>query len=62
MDLPIGALSTSGKEGTLRARYVDQLEASENSLRELSQQEASLKSELEVLQAEVEKRIGALGS
>jgi hypothetical protein len=58
----MGALSTSGKEGTLRARYVDQLEASENSLRELSQQEASLKSELEALQAETEERIGVLGS
>jgi hypothetical protein len=58
----MGALSTSGKEGTLRARYVEQLEASENALQELGRQETGLKSELEALRAESEKRIRELGS
>ena len=58
----MGALSTSGKEGALRARYVEQLEAGENALQELGRQETGLKSELETLRAESEKRIRELGS
>jgi hypothetical protein len=58
----MGALSTSGKEGTLRARYVDQLEESENALRDLSQQEVALKSERDVLRAEAQMHLAALSS
>ena len=35
----MGALATTGKEGVLRTQYVDQLQASEEQLRVLSQQQ-----------------------
>jgi hypothetical protein len=57
----MGALSTTGKEGALRARYVDQLEASEDQLRALGRRESDLKAEIERLRHEVEARIKALG-
>jgi hypothetical protein len=56
----MGALSTTGKEGTLRARYVDQLEASEDQLKELDQRESDLRVEIERLKQEIEARIKAL--
>jgi hypothetical protein len=56
----MGALSTSGKEGALRARYVEQLEASEDQLRSLDKREAGLKAEIERLEKEIKARIGAL--
>lgn len=57
----MGALSTTGKEGTLRKRYVEELEASEKQLTALRRQESDLKSEIEKLRQGIEKRIEALG-
>ena len=57
----MGALSTTGKEGALRTRYVEQLEASEEQLKGLDQQESDLKSEIERLKQDAEERINALG-
>ncbi len=57
----MGALSTTGKEGTLRARYVEQLEASEEQLKALDKQESDLNSEIERLKRDVEERIKAPG-
>ena len=54
------ALATTGKEGALRAQYVDQLQASEEQLKTLGQQEAALKAEIEQLKQEVEARLRAL--
>jgi hypothetical protein len=56
----MAALSTTGKEGALRARYVDQLEASEDQLKELDQRESDLRAEIERLKQEIEARIKAL--
>ena len=56
----MGALSTAGKEGALRAQYVDQLTASEEQLKGVGQQEAALKAEIERLKQEVDKRLRAL--
>jgi hypothetical protein len=47
------ALSTSGKEGTLRASYVDRLQVSERQLQGLVDEETGLKSEIERLNEEV---------
>ena len=57
----MGALSATGKEGALRTRYVEQLETTEDQLRSLEGQEAGLRTEIQQLKAEVEKRIAALG-
>jgi hypothetical protein len=56
----MGALSQTGKEGALRARYVEQLGASEEQLKALSQREANLKAEIERLKREIEERVEAL--
>jgi hypothetical protein len=56
----MGALSTTGKEGALRARYVEQLEASEDQLKALAQQESDLKAGIERLKQEIDARIKAL--
>jgi len=56
----MGALSTTGKEGALRARYVEQLEASENQLQGLARQESDLQAEIERLKGEIEARLKAL--
>jgi chaperonin cofactor prefoldin len=56
----MGALSTTGKEGALRARYVEQLESSEEQLKALTRQESDLKAGIERLKQEIEKRIEAL--
>lgn len=56
----MGALSTTGKEGTLRARYVEQLEASEDQLNALNQQETELKAEIDRLRHEIGARLKAL--
>jgi hypothetical protein len=58
----MGALSTTGKEGALRARYVEQLEGSENQLRTLDQREADLKADMEQWRQEIEARLKALES
>jgi hypothetical protein len=57
----MGALSTTGKEGALRARYVDQLEASEDRLKTLDRRESDLKANAERLKQEIEAKIEALG-
>ncbi|MEA3334786.1 MAG: hypothetical protein U9R25_02680 [Chloroflexota bacterium] len=54
------ALSTTGKEGALRASYVDRLAASEEDLADLQQEETQLKAEIEKLNAEVDKRVATL--
>jgi hypothetical protein len=56
----MGALSTTGKEGALRARYVEQLEASENQLKALDRREADLKAEIERLNQEIETKLRRL--
>ncbi len=48
------ALSTAGKEGALRASYVDKLQASEEQLKSLTGEEVGLKDEIERLNEEVE--------
>jgi hypothetical protein len=57
----MGALSTTGKEGALRTRYVEQLETSEDQIQALARQDAGLKTEIEQLKKEIEARIKALG-
>ena len=57
----MGALSATGKEGALRTRYVEQLEATEDQLRSFDQQEAELRAAIERAKAEVEERLAALG-
>jgi hypothetical protein len=56
----MGALSTTCKEGALRTRYVEQLEASEDQLKTLAQREAERKAEIERLKQEIEARLKAL--
>ena len=56
----MAALSTTGKEGALRARYVDQLEASEDQLKALGARESDLRAEIERLEREIEARLKAL--
>jgi hypothetical protein len=56
----MGALSTAGKEGALRAQYVDQLAASEEQLKGIDGQEAALKAEIERLKQEVDAKLRAL--
>ncbi len=53
----MGALSQTGKEGALRARYVTQLEASEEQLKALAQQELDLQGRIERLKQEVKRCI-----
>jgi chaperonin cofactor prefoldin len=56
----MGALSVEGKEGSLRARYVEQLEAKEDRLRALEQREERLKVEIEQLKQEIQALIRSL--
>ena len=56
----MGALSATGKEGALRARYVEQLEASEVELRALEARESGLQEEIERLKRLIRDRIQAL--
>jgi cell fate (sporulation/competence/biofilm development) regulator YlbF (YheA/YmcA/DUF963 family) len=56
----MGALSQTGKEGALRARYVTQLEASEEQLKALAQRESDLQARIERLKQDIERRIEAL--
>ncbi len=56
----MGALSKTGKEGALRARYVEQLEASELELRALAARESDLQEEIEKLKRQIRGRIQAL--
>jgi hypothetical protein len=56
----MGALSTTGKEGALRARYVDELERSEDRLKALDETEADLVAQIEQLRQTIESRLKAL--
>ncbi len=56
----MGALGQTGKEGAMRVRYVEQLEATEEQLKALAAREIALKAENEQLQREVETRLKAL--
>lgn len=56
----MGALGQTGKEGAMRVRYVEQLEATEEQLKALAAREIALKAENEQLQHEVEARLKAL--
>jgi hypothetical protein len=56
----MGALSTTGKEGTLRTRYVEQLEATEDQLRQIDKEEADLRAAIQRLRQEVAERLAAL--
>jgi hypothetical protein len=53
----LGPLSKTGKEGTLRAQYIEQLGSSEIQLKALAQEETDLKAEIERLKAELEARL-----
>ncbi len=57
----MGALGQTGKEGSLRARYVDDLEASEAQLKALAQQEAEVQKEIERVEREIDQRIREAG-
>jgi hypothetical protein len=56
----MGALSTTGKEGALRARYVEQLAATEDQLKVLGGKESELNAEIERLKREIEAQIQGL--
>jgi hypothetical protein len=55
----MGALANTGKEGALRARYVDQLEAGEETLRALAEEETQRQTEIKRLEQEIESRLRA---
>lgn len=57
----MGALSATGREGALRTRYVEQLEATEDQLRSFDQEETDLRAAIERSKEEVKERIKALG-
>lgn len=56
------ALSSSGREGALRARYVEQLESSEATLARLAEEESEAQSEIKQLERELEQRLERLGT
>jgi hypothetical protein len=56
----MGALSQTGKEGALRARYVEQLEATEEQLKALAKRESDLRDEIEQIRQEIETRLESL--
>jgi hypothetical protein len=51
------ALSNTGKEGQMRAQYVDRLEATEQSLLVLAQEETQLQAEIARLEKEIARRL-----
>jgi len=55
------ALSQTGKEGELRARYVGQIEATEVQLRKLEEGEAELKTAIKKVEDQIAARLEALG-
>ena len=55
------ALSQTGREGELRARYVEQMEATEAQLRKLEEREAELKTAIQQAEDEIAARLEALG-
>ncbi len=57
----MGALGTTGKEGALRAQYVDKLAATEEELQAIARRIAELEAENKRLQKQVDERLKALG-
>ena len=55
------ALGQTGKEGALRVQYVEQLEQSESSLKELAQQEVQTRAEIERLRREIDAQLKKMG-
>ncbi|MBK8986807.1 MAG: hypothetical protein IPM39_12160 [Chloroflexi bacterium] len=53
----MSALSNTGKEGQMRAQYVDRLEATEQSLLVLAQEETQLQAEIARLEKEIARRL-----
>ncbi len=53
----MAALANTGKEGQMRAQYVDRLEATEDSLHVLGQEEGQLQTEIKRLEKEIERRL-----
>ncbi|MBP7593985.1 MAG: hypothetical protein KBA85_20450, partial [Chloroflexi bacterium] len=51
------ALSNTGKEGQMRAQYVDRLEETEQNLQVLAQEEGQLEAEIKRLEKEIERRL-----
>jgi hypothetical protein len=51
------ALSTEGKEGRVRSQYVDRLEATENGLNVLGQEESQLKKQIEGLETDIKRKL-----
>ncbi|MBP6471671.1 MAG: hypothetical protein KBE23_22035 [Chloroflexi bacterium] len=51
------ALSNTGKEGQMRAQYVDRLEETEQNLQVLAQEEGQLVAEIKRLEKEIERRL-----
>ncbi len=58
----MGALGQMGKEGALRARYVEQLEGAEEQLKALDRREAELRAEIERVEQEITGRLEALNT
>ena len=54
------ALSTTGKEGDLRASYVDKLRASEQQLEAQAAEEKQLQQEIQRLQRAIDAEVKAL--
>jgi len=57
----MAALSEAGKEGKMRAYYVDQLEATEGQLRRMAERETTLRAEIARLTAEAQGLVDGLG-
>ncbi len=55
----MNALGTQGKEGLLRAKYVDQLEAHEEQLQQFARKEEALTAEIAKMKAELDTRLAA---
>lgn len=55
------ALGQTGKEGALRVQYVEQLEQSESSLKELAQQEVQTRAEIGRLRREIDAQLKKMG-
>jgi hypothetical protein len=56
----MGALDKTGKEGSLRARYVQELEQSEDQLRSLAARERQAQAEIERLEERIAAKLRAL--
>lgn len=55
----MNALGTQGKEGLLRTKYVDQLEAHEEQLQQFARKEEGLTAEMAKMKAELDTRLAA---